>query len=71
MQLTTTCLTVMVARDEEGTAVPVPAWVPRSEEDRRLHEHARNLLLIRSRAPGSVLPTHLQPERAGRGGHPR
>ena len=61
MELTTTCLTVMVARDEEGTAVAVPPWVPQSEEDRRLHEHARNLLHIRSRAPGSVLPTHLQP----------
>ncbi|MHA7241010.1 acyl-CoA thioesterase [Arthrobacter sp. TMS1-12-1] len=60
MDLTTTCLTVMVARDEEGRAVPVPAWVPTSEEDRRLHEHARDLLLIRSRAPGSVLPTHLR-----------
>ena len=60
LELTTTCLTVMVARDDEGTAVPVPAWVPQSEEDLRLHEHAQNLLHIRSRAPGSVLPTHLQ-----------
>ncbi|BBE21433.1 acyl-CoA thioesterase [Arthrobacter sp. MN05-02] len=60
MELTTTCLTVMVARDDEGTAVPVPPWVPRSDEDRRLHEHARSLLLIRSRAPGSILPTHLR-----------
>jgi acyl-CoA hydrolase len=67
MTLTTTCLTVMVARDGEGTAVPVPAWEPRSEEDRRLHEHARNLLLIRSRAPGSVLPTHLRPSVGGAG----
>ncbi|KNC19285.1 acyl-CoA hydrolase [Arthrobacter sp. RIT-PI-e] len=60
MELTTTCLTVMVARDENGSAVPVPAWVPVSDEDRRLHEHARNLLHIRSRAPGSVLPMHLR-----------
>lgn len=60
MELTTTCLTVMVARDNEGSAVPVPAWVPVSDEDRRLHEHARTLLLIRSRAPGSDLPMHLR-----------
>lgn len=59
MQLTTYCLTVMVARDETGTAVPVPPWVPRSEEDKRLAAHARELLEIRGRAPGSSLPNHL------------
>ncbi|MGV0109501.1 MULTISPECIES: acyl-CoA thioesterase [unclassified Arthrobacter] len=65
MDLTTTCLTVMVARDAEGSAVPVPPWVPRSEEDRRLHQHALDLLHIRSRAPGSVLPTHLRAHPSG------
>ena len=60
MELTTTCLTVMVARDDEGTAVPVPACEPRSEEDRRLHDHARELMRIRSGAPGATLPTHLR-----------
>lgn len=59
MQLTTYCLTVMVARDETGTAVPVPAWVPRTDEDKRLHAHARELLEIRGRAPGNRLPNHL------------
>ncbi|WP_028281187.1 acyl-CoA thioesterase [Arthrobacter sp. H5] len=59
MQLTTYCLTVMVARDEGGTAVPVPAWNPRSDEDRRLAAHARKLLEIRGRAPGNRLPNHL------------
>jgi acyl-CoA hydrolase len=59
MQLTTYCLTVMVARDETGTAVPVPPWIPRSEEDQRLAAHARELLEIRGRAPGSSLPNHL------------
>jgi acyl-CoA hydrolase len=59
MQLTTYCLTVMVARDETGTAVPVPPWVPRSEEDKRLAAHARELLEIRGQAPGSSLPNHL------------
>lgn len=59
MELTTYCLTVMVARDETGTAVPVPPWIPRSDEDKRLAEHARELLEIRGRAPGSSLPSHL------------
>jgi acyl-CoA hydrolase len=58
--LTTYCLTVMVARDETGTAVPVPAWEPVSDEDKKLHAHARELLEIRGRAPGNRLPDHLQ-----------
>ena len=28
LNLTTYCLTVMVARDAEGTSVPIPRWVP-------------------------------------------
>jgi acyl-CoA hydrolase len=56
---TTNCITVMVARDEEGTSVPVPEWVPVSDEDRRLWEHARNLLKIKGRAAGNRLPNHL------------
>ncbi|MHA7274086.1 acyl-CoA thioesterase [Arthrobacter sp. TMT4-20] len=59
MNLTTYCLTVMVARDANGTAVAVPGWIPRSEEDRRLEAHARELLQIRGRAPGNRLPNHL------------
>ncbi|WP_299169162.1 acyl-CoA thioesterase [uncultured Arthrobacter sp.] len=59
MPLTTYCLTVMVARDETGTAVPVPQWVPVSDEDKQLAAHARELLEIRCRAPGSKLPNHL------------
>ncbi|MDJ0357590.1 acyl-CoA thioesterase [Paenarthrobacter sp. PH39-S1] len=59
MHLTTYCLTVMVARDESGTAVPVPTFLPRSAEDRRLQAHARELLEIRGRAPGNRLPNHL------------
>ena len=59
MNLTTYCLTVMVARDESGTAVPIPEWVPVSDEDKQLHSHARELLEIRGRAPGNRLPDHL------------
>ena len=59
MNLTTYCLTVMVHRDESGTAVPVAPWVPVSDEDRRLAEHARDLLAIRANAPGGYTPAHL------------
>ncbi|MBP2397163.1 acyl-CoA thioesterase [Glutamicibacter protophormiae] len=59
MNLTTYCLTIMVTRDETGTAVPVKPWVPVSEEDHRLHDHALELLTIRANAPGGYTPTHL------------
>ncbi len=62
MNLTTYCLTVMVSRDETGTAVPVKPWVPQSEEDHRLHDHALQLLTIRANAPGGYTPTHLADE---------
>lgn len=63
LQLTTNCITVMVARDDEGTSVPVRPWVPVTEEDRRLWQHARDLLMIRGRAPGNRLPNHLLADR--------
>ncbi|UBH25126.1 acyl-CoA thioesterase [Micrococcus porci] len=63
LQLTTNCLTVMVARDEHGDAVPVPAWKPVTDEDRALWAHARTLLEIRAKAPGNRLPDHLLRER--------
>ncbi|WP_022876714.1 acyl-CoA thioesterase [Glutamicibacter mishrai] len=59
MNLTTYCLTVMVTRDETGTAVPVKPWVPVSVEDQRLWEHARELVAIRANAPGGYTPVHL------------
>ncbi|MEV4899916.1 acyl-CoA thioesterase [Citricoccus sp. NPDC055426] len=62
LEPTTNCITVMVARDGEGTSVPVPAWAPVSEEDHRLWEHARTLLRIRGQAPGNRLPNHLLKE---------
>ncbi|MHA7177788.1 acyl-CoA thioesterase [Arthrobacter sp. Sr24] len=59
MNLTTYCLSVMVTRDHAGNSVPVPPWIPVSEEDKRLHAHAKDLLEIRGRAPGNRLPNHL------------
>lgn len=59
MNLTTYCLTVMVTRDETGTAVPVKPWTPVSDEDQRLWDHARELVAIRANAPGGYTPVHL------------
>jgi acyl-CoA hydrolase len=59
LNLTTYCLTVMVARDADGNSVPIPRWVPVSAEDKRLHAHARELLEIRGTAPGNRLPNHV------------
>ncbi|MGJ9404368.1 acyl-CoA thioesterase [Arthrobacter sp. KK5.5] len=59
LELTTSCMTVMVARDDRGSAVPVPAWTPRTAEDRALHGHARDLIAIRGAAPGNRLPNHV------------
>lgn len=64
----------MVARDDDGDAVPVPAWEPVSQEDKALWQHARDLLEIRGRAPGNRLPTTCWPRaaktEAGRRGGP-
>lgn len=59
IHLTTYCLTVMVTRDAAGNSVPVPSWAPVTNEDERLHAHARDLLEIRGRVPENRLPNHL------------
>ena len=47
------------ARRRTARRCPIPRWVPVSEEDKRLHAHARELLEIRGTAPGNRLPNHL------------
>jgi acyl-CoA hydrolase len=37
---TTRCLIVFVAVDGGGDTVPVPAWVPQTEQDRQLEQYA-------------------------------
>jgi 4-hydroxybenzoyl-CoA thioesterase len=48
LRLTTHCLTVFVALDEDGAASPVRDWVPASDEDRALAAHALDLVALRS-----------------------
>jgi 4-hydroxybenzoyl-CoA thioesterase len=49
MELTTHCLTVFVAIDDNVRPVPVTPWTPATDEDRRLDAHARHLIQLRAR----------------------
>jgi acyl-CoA hydrolase len=51
LELTTQCMSVFVVRGDDGAAEPVPALEPRSDEDRRLDEHARELIRLRAALP--------------------
>lgn len=46
--LTTRCVMVFVALDEDGKATPVPVWTPRTDDDRRLADYAGRLKALRS-----------------------
>jgi acyl-CoA hydrolase len=48
LEETTHCLTVFVPLGADGHAVDAPAWVPRSDEDRALDEHAQHLIGLRA-----------------------
>ena len=46
-RLCTHCVIVFVAMDEaEGRPVPVPSWVPQSDDDRRLSEYATQVMAL-------------------------
>ena len=47
MQLTTHCLTIFVALDDERESTAVREWVPVSDEDVALDAHARHLVELR------------------------
>ncbi len=47
LTLTTQCMSVFVVPGRDGTAVPVPQWMPRAAEDVRLHDHARAVIRLR------------------------
>lgn len=46
--VTTHCLVVFVALDEDGRAIPCPAWEPQTDEDRSLDRHAVELIELRA-----------------------
>ncbi|MBO0982749.1 acyl-CoA thioesterase [Rathayibacter sp. SD072] len=51
LELTTQCMSVFVVPGADGTAEPVPALEPRSDEDRRLDAHALELIRLRAALP--------------------
>ncbi|PPG14118.1 acyl-CoA thioesterase [Rathayibacter sp. AY1C6] len=51
LELTTQCRSVFVVRGSDGAAEPVPPLELRTEEDRRLDAHARELILLRAALP--------------------
>jgi len=54
MQLTTHCLTIFVALDNERRPASVPRWTPETAEDHRLDAHAQHLMQLRAR----LAPVH-------------
>ncbi|NUS45595.1 MAG: acyl-CoA thioesterase [Mycobacteriaceae bacterium] len=56
---------VVVALDDDGGARPIPQWRPESDEDRRLEDHARHLIDLRSLVEpftmASDVPTDTEP----------
>jgi len=49
-ELTTHCMMIFVALDEERRSALVRQWVPVSDEDVALDAHARHLIELRARA---------------------
>jgi acyl-CoA hydrolase len=56
LALTTHCLIVFVALDEEGLPAPVRQWEPVTDEDRALEQHALELVELRRRVDAPVGP---------------
>ncbi len=46
-RLTTHCIVIMVAVDEQGKPTPVPEWVPKTDEDKTLRNSAIKLMNMR------------------------
>jgi acyl-CoA hydrolase len=44
---TTHCVIVFVAVDDEGKTIPVPAWTPQTEEEKKLQQYAIRLSELR------------------------
>ncbi len=48
-RLTTHCIVIMVAVDEHGNSVSVPAWIPETEADIKQNKTARKLMEMRKK----------------------
>jgi acyl-CoA hydrolase len=61
LRLTTDCLVVFVAVDENGTPIPVPSFVPETDEQKRVAKYAMD---VRSALDAIV---ELKPEEMAQG----
>lgn len=48
-RLTTHCIVIMVAVDQNGQPERIPQWIPKSDADKKQHETAVNLMEIRKK----------------------
>ena len=46
-RLTTHCIVIMVAVDQNGQSETIPKWIPESDEDIKQHESAKKLMEMR------------------------
>lgn len=58
-RLTTHCIVIMVAVDEEGKTTNVPEWIPKTEEDIELRESAIRLMNMRKQI-GEEMEAHVK-----------
>ena len=58
-RLTTHCIVIMVAVDEEGKPTSVPEWVPETEEDIELRDPAIRLMNMRKEI-GAEMEAHVK-----------
>ncbi|WP_117233123.1 acyl-CoA thioesterase [Vibrio maerlii] len=58
-RLTTHCIVIMVAVDEEGKPTPVPEWIPETEDDIKLRESAIKLMNMRKQI-GEEMEAHVK-----------
>lgn len=58
-RLTTHCIVIMVAVDENGTPTSVPEWIPESQEDIELRDSAIRLMNMRKEI-GEEMEAHVK-----------
>lgn len=56
--LTTHCVLIMVAVDDEGQSTPVPEWIPSTDADIELRESALRLMEMRKKI-GAEMEAHV------------
>lgn len=58
-RLTTHCIVIMVAVDEDGKSTPIPEWIPQTPEDIKLRNSAIKLMNMRKEI-GEEMEAHVK-----------